>query len=83
MQLEAGTAVEAEATYRTELKEHPHNGWSLLGLQQALKAQGKPTGEVDKRSGEGMGAVRHLDPRLALLGGTRDPGLGFRGRPWN
>ena len=48
MQLEAGMAAEAEATYRTELKEHPHNGWSLLGLQQALKAQGKPTADVDK-----------------------------------
>ncbi|MGD9902560.1 MAG: tetratricopeptide repeat protein [Vicinamibacterales bacterium] len=47
MQLEAGMAAAAEATYRTELKEHPHNGWSLLGLQQALKAQGKPTAEVD------------------------------------
>ena len=47
MQLEAGMATEAEATYRTELKEHPNNGWSLLGLQQTLKAQGKPTAEVD------------------------------------
>ena len=48
MQLEAGLAAEAEATYRTELKEHEHNGWSLLGLQQALKAQGKPHADVDK-----------------------------------
>lgn len=48
MQLEAGMPVDAEATYRAELKEHPHNGWSLLGLQQALKAQGKPTADVDK-----------------------------------
>jgi len=47
LQLEMGNAAAAEATYRTELKEHPHNGWSLLGLQQALKAQGKPTAEVD------------------------------------
>ena len=47
MQLDAGMPAEAEATYRTELAEHPNNGWSLLGLQQALKAQGKPTTEVD------------------------------------
>ena len=47
MQLQAGMAPAAEATYRTELKEHPNNGWSLLGLQQALKAQGKPTADVD------------------------------------
>ena len=47
MQLQAGMHAAAEATYRTELKEHPNNGWSLLGLQQALKAQGKPTADVD------------------------------------
>jgi tetratricopeptide (TPR) repeat protein len=47
MQLQAGQHAAAEATYRTELKEHPNNGWSLLGLQQALKAQGKSTGDVD------------------------------------
>jgi tetratricopeptide (TPR) repeat protein len=48
MQLEAGMAAAAETTYRTELKEHPHNGWSLVGLKQALAAQGKPTTEVEK-----------------------------------
>jgi tetratricopeptide (TPR) repeat protein len=47
MQLEMGKAADAEATYRKELEEHPHNGWSILGLQQALKAQGKPSAEVD------------------------------------
>lgn len=49
MQLEAGLNAEAEATYLKELVEHPHNGWSLLGLQQALKAQGKATTDVDAR----------------------------------
>jgi hypothetical protein len=29
------------------LKDHPHNGWSLLGLQQALKARGTSSPEVD------------------------------------
>ena len=33
--------------YREDLKEHPHNGWSLLGLQQALKGQGKTDPAVD------------------------------------
>ncbi|HUU34294.1 MAG TPA: hypothetical protein VMW48_09530, partial [Vicinamibacterales bacterium] len=47
MQLEAGRPAEAEATYLKELVEHPHNGWSLLGLQQALQAQGKPTADID------------------------------------
>lgn len=27
--------------YRRDLKEYPQNGWSLLGLAQSLKAQGK------------------------------------------
>lgn len=38
--------VEAELVYRTDLKRHPNNAWSLLGLQQALQKQGKQT-EVD------------------------------------
>jgi hypothetical protein len=41
-----GMNAEAEATYRKELEEHPHNGWSLLGLKQALDAQGKPSTDV-------------------------------------
>ena len=47
MQLEAGRPADAEATYRKELAEHENNGWSILGLAQALKAQGKPTAEID------------------------------------
>jgi tetratricopeptide (TPR) repeat protein len=38
---------EAEKAYRAELKDHPHNGWSLLGLQQALKGKGITSPEVD------------------------------------
>jgi tetratricopeptide (TPR) repeat protein len=45
--LEAERHADAERVYREDLNDHPHNGWSLLGLQQALKAQGKPTAEVD------------------------------------
>ncbi|MCA1586617.1 MAG: hypothetical protein LC791_18215 [Acidobacteria bacterium] len=45
--LEASRFAEAERTYRDDLKDHPHNGWSLVGLQQALKAQGKAAPEVD------------------------------------
>ncbi|HSM62203.1 MAG TPA: hypothetical protein VK849_15450 [Longimicrobiales bacterium] len=39
--LEAGDAEEAETVYRLSLDDHPHNGWSLLGLEQALRAQGR------------------------------------------
>lgn len=45
--LEAGRNAEAEAAYRAELADHPHNGWSLFGLKQALAAQGKSDPEVD------------------------------------
>jgi len=39
--LQAGRAGEAEAVYRADLRRNPENGWSLYGLAQALRAQGK------------------------------------------
>ena len=45
--LEAGEFAKAEAVYREELDDHPHNGWSLYGLQQALAAQDKTDADVD------------------------------------
>jgi len=45
--LDAGRTADAERVYQEDLRQHPHNGWALLGLQLALKAQGKPTGGVD------------------------------------
>jgi tetratricopeptide (TPR) repeat protein len=45
--LESGRFNEAEQVYRRDLKEHPRNGWSLLGLQQALAAKGTPSSQVD------------------------------------
>lgn len=41
MLLDAGKYQEAERTFREELEDHPHNGWSLFGLAQALDGQGK------------------------------------------
>ncbi|WP_341938547.1 hypothetical protein [Marinimicrobium sp. C2-29] len=38
--LEAGRPTEAEEAYRAELRRNPENGWSLFGLEQALRAQG-------------------------------------------
>ena len=46
--LEAKRPSDAERVYREDLQDHPHNGWSLFGLQQALKAQGKTSADVDK-----------------------------------
>ena len=45
--LEAGRPAEAEEVYRAALADHPHNGWSLFGLEQALRAQDR-TAETDE-----------------------------------
>jgi tetratricopeptide (TPR) repeat protein len=45
--IEAKRFADAEQVYRKDIEQHPHNGWSLLGLQQALKAQGKTDAAVD------------------------------------
>jgi tetratricopeptide (TPR) repeat protein len=39
--LAAGRPDEAEAVYWEDLRNNPNTGWSLFGLMQALKAQGK------------------------------------------
>ena len=36
-----GKHAEAEAVFRKDLKQYPHNGWSMFGLAQSLTAQGK------------------------------------------
>jgi len=40
-ELAAGDAAGAERTYRADLAIYPENGWSLFGLEAALRAQGK------------------------------------------
>jgi tetratricopeptide (TPR) repeat protein len=39
--LQAGRSIDAEKSYREDLKRHPANGWSLYGLLSSLRAQGK------------------------------------------
>jgi tetratricopeptide (TPR) repeat protein len=39
--LQAGRARDAEQVYREDLRRNPGNGWSLFGLAQSLRAQGK------------------------------------------
>ena len=46
LMMAAGEYEEAEQLYRQDQIIHPGNGWSLLGLQQSLAAQGK-TDEAD------------------------------------
>jgi tetratricopeptide (TPR) repeat protein len=45
--LEAQRYADAERVYREELEDHPHNGWSLLGLQKALAGRGTKSADVD------------------------------------
>jgi tetratricopeptide (TPR) repeat protein len=44
--LETGDAEAAEAVFRAALEDHPLNGWSLVGLESALRAQGR-NGEAE------------------------------------
>ena len=37
----AGDGAAAEAVYRADLAQYPHNGWSLYGLSLSLEAQGR------------------------------------------
>jgi hypothetical protein len=48
--IELGRFDEAERVYRADLKEHPKNGWSLIGLiglKQSLAGRGQDTAAVD------------------------------------
>jgi hypothetical protein len=47
--LEAGHAREAETVYWEDLRRHPDNGWSLFGLAQALRNQGKDAAGIEER----------------------------------
>jgi hypothetical protein len=38
-----GKPADAELTFREGLEKRPHNGWSLAGLERALRAQGRGT----------------------------------------
>ena len=47
--LDAGRAADAEAVFRKDLEQYPHNGWSLFGLIQSLEAQGKDPGDLREK----------------------------------
>ena len=61
--LKAGQVQEAEAVYREDLKQYPHNGWSLLGLMQSLQAQGK-TKEAQTVQQQFTAAWKYADVKL-------------------
>jgi tetratricopeptide (TPR) repeat protein len=59
----AGRAPEAEAVYRKDLEQNPANGWSLFGLQAALRAQNK-TDAADEVEREFRAAWKNADVTL-------------------
>jgi tetratricopeptide (TPR) repeat protein len=61
--LKAGRPAEAEQVYRTDLMQHPHNGWALFGLKQSLEAQQK-TAEVTTAEQEFQQAWARADVQL-------------------
>ncbi|MBE9192191.1 hypothetical protein IQ230_17895 [Gloeocapsopsis crepidinum LEGE 06123] len=61
--LKAGQVQEAEAVYREDLKQYPHNGWSLFGLVQSLQAQGK-TKEAQMIQQQFAAAWKYADVKL-------------------
>ncbi len=56
----ANRADEAEDAYRDDLKLNPRNGWALLGLENALRAQGKHD-EAKKYAAERAQVWRRAD----------------------
>lgn len=63
MLLDAGRAEDAEATYRAELRRNPENGWSLYGLEQALRAQDRDA-EAEEVAARFRQAWTHADIEL-------------------
>jgi tetratricopeptide (TPR) repeat protein len=59
----AGQGRAAEAVYREDLRRNPHNGWSLYGLEGALRQQGKAR-EAAQIEPELERAWQHADVRL-------------------
>jgi tetratricopeptide (TPR) repeat protein len=61
--LESGDPQSAESVYRADLKKFPNNGWSLFGLAQALRDQGK-TEEAAKVDEQFKTAWAHGDVEI-------------------
>ena len=58
--LDAGQPAAAERVFRDDLARFPDNGWSLMGLEQSLRKQGK-TKEADAVHARFEAAWEHAD----------------------
>jgi tetratricopeptide (TPR) repeat protein len=63
--LQSGNAPKAEEIFREDLKRWPRNGWSLFGLEQALRRQGKIQ-SADLVQHQFENAWQHADVKLVL-----------------
>jgi tetratricopeptide (TPR) repeat protein len=63
--LVSGDAAKAEQVFREDLRRWPRNGWSLFGLEQALRRQGK-TASAELVSRELTAAWSRADVKLRL-----------------
>ena len=61
--LEAGRPREAEQTYREDLERNPRNGWSLFGLAQSMRQQGRTSDAILVERGFAA-AWEHADVKL-------------------
>jgi tetratricopeptide (TPR) repeat protein len=61
--LDAGQPEAAERVYREDLATFPNNGWSLFGLAQSLRAQGRDA-EADEVQARFEQAWKHADVTL-------------------
>lgn len=61
--LKVGRATDAEKVYREDLERYPANGWGLIGLANAQKAQGK-TFEAEQTMSQFRSAWRRADVRI-------------------
>ncbi|WP_088889338.1 tetratricopeptide repeat protein [Leptolyngbya ohadii] len=64
--LQANRPTEAEQVYRADLAIYPENGWSLYGLAQSLRAQGKAQ-EAQQVQAQFEQAWQYADITLAAL----------------
>ena len=71
--LAAGNPQGAEQVYLADLRRFPENGWSLMGLSLALRAQNlkREARAIDAQFLECVARGGRADLRLALLGAAR------------
>lgn len=62
--LKAERYPEAEQVYRDDLKRHPHNGWALFGLSEALRMRGREA-DAKRVRGKFEAAWKGADLRIS------------------